>query len=399
VGSAAKRKQAEEEYYLSVIGFQKQYNQLLNDQLRNRDSLNENVFTFDYINELQSGLDALSNAGDRYQEALSQLSEGEAKLGQRNAIGLDSILGGIGSGAGLGAAIGSIVPVIGTAIGAVIGGVIGGIAGIFAGKKKKDIFGDLLSEYPELIREAVDGQKTFNTELAQTLIDQSLVSGKTKLLLEDTIKWTEQLKQAREQIKSVISDLAGDLGSNLRDVLVASFENGSDAAKKMGETVSDVLQNILEQLIFDQIFSKQFKKLEDEMAKSFDIGGDNTWIDDFSRFFNESKNLTEDFNSALAAAQQAGRDFGFEDLFQAEKRPGLAGGVSTITEDTANILAGTINSIRIDVANGIAVAQQSSVYLSMIVQNTSYNKYLESIDNRMKSVESSLSSFEASGLG
>ncbi|WP_028375986.1 phage tail tape measure protein [Leeuwenhoekiella sp. MAR_2009_132] len=398
ISASAKRKKAEEDFYNSVISQQKEYNRLLNEQVRTQASANDNVFTEDYINKIEKGIDALKLANSSYQDSLNALSDGQVKIGQRNAVDINNVLKGAGSGAVLGAAIGSVVPVIGNVVGAVVGGVVGAVAGLFGGKKKKDQYTSLLEEYPELIKTAADGQKSFNVELAQTLVDQKLVNDATKILIEDTIAWQEQIDKAKEQIAEVVEVLAGDLGSSLRDSLVTAFEQGGDAAQAMGDTISDVLEDIVEQLIFDQIFSEQFKKLQKEMEKSFDVGGDNSFADDFARFFEVSKGLTDQFNQALRDAQNEAESFGFDILNgDGSKAQGLSGAITAITEDTANILAGYLNAMRLDVRQGLVVNQQAVTYLAQIEVNTRYNRYLETIDGRFASIESAILQFQAGG--
>lgn len=125
--------------------------------------------------------------------------------------------------------------------------------------RKENEFTDLLTEWPELVSVAEDGVRSINTELAQTLIEQNLVNDSTKILLEDTIAWQEQIQEAREQIAGVVESLAGGLGNNLRDSLVDAFQAGEDAAVAMGDTISDTLQDVLAQLLFDQIFQHNSK--------------------------------------------------------------------------------------------------------------------------------------------
>ncbi len=122
ISAAARRKSVEMDYYNSVIAQQKEYNRLLNEQIRTREGSNENVFTNDYINQIESGIEALKDANDSYQESLAALSDGQAVAGQRNAVDWNSVLTGAATGAALGTAI---VPVIGT----IIGGIGGAIAG------------------------------------------------------------------------------------------------------------------------------------------------------------------------------------------------------------------------------------------------------------------------------
>jgi uncharacterized membrane protein len=374
ISASNQRRQAEEAYYDSVIAHQLQYNQLLNDQIGLQSELNENVFVKNYEGRLVDGLAQLKDAQKSYAEALQKLMDGQAKLGQRNAINWGNVASGLGSGAAAGAAIGSIVPVIGTAIGAVVGALVGGVVALFGGKKKKDVFGNLLKEYPELIQESASGWEELNVQLAQTLVDQDLVDKKTKLLLQDAIAWTNQINEARQQMEGVISELAGDLGNTLRDSLVNAFKEGTDAAEAFANSVNKVLEDMLSQIIFANVFNNAFDTLQDEMMKSYDLGGDGIWIDDFGRFFEQAGTLTEDFYNALEQARKAAGDFNL-DIFKKSQEVGnqansLSGAIKGITEQQADLLAGQFGAFRLNAAEQLKVATQSLTILNDIRDNT-----------------------------
>lgn len=341
--AAAKRKAAEEEYYLSVIGFQNQYNLSLQEQIRLRSILDENVFIKDYEGRITDALASLGSANDEYQKALDNLTnKGKAKIGQRNAVDWGNVGSAASSGAAMGAAIGSVVPVIGTAIGAIVGGIAGAIGGLF-GTKKKDKYGSILKEYPELIEKSENGMLRINKALAESLVANNLVNKETKQILENILAWEKALEEARAQIKEVISELTGNLSADLKTLLVDAFVSGENAALKMGDTVEKVLENILSSLIFNSIFSDAFDSLEKQMTASFDIGGDANWVDDFANFFNSASGLTDDFNAAMAAAQAEAANFGF-DVFNKDKistRQGLTGAIRReLTEETGSELTG-----------------------------------------------------------
>lgn len=347
IGSAARqRREAEEAYYRSVISFQNEYNISLNEQLRLQSELGESVFLKDFEGRIKSGLTALADANKNYQEAMDKLAAGRAKSGQKNAVDWKNVGAGASSGASIGAAIGTFaipIPVLGTAIGAAAGAIVGGLTGLFAGKKKKDTFMPLLEAYPALIQKSEDGVERINRELAETLIKNGMLDDQTKLLLENVLEWEDAIKEARDQIKGVISELAGSLSSDMRTALVDSFRAGEDAAIAMGKTVEKVLEDILSQLIFNKIFSEAFKDLEDQMAESMDTGGDGNWVDDFQRFFEASKGLSEQWDQAMKDAQAQAAAAGFN-IFNpdssATKKQGLTGGIERITESTGNELAG-----------------------------------------------------------
>lgn len=335
-GAAKQRRQAEEDYYRSVIGFQNDYNLSLNEQIRLQSILSESVFLKDFEGRMKDGVSAALDASKQYQEALNALNSAQVKSGLKNQVDW----GNVGKGAGAGAAIGTaIVPVIGTAIGAVVGA----LAGFFGGKKKADTFLPLLQEYPDLLKQSEDGITRINRELAENLIQNNLVDEKTKGILENILEWDDALAEARKQIKDVVSELAGSLGSDMRNALVDAFRDGEDAAKAMGDTVEKVLENILSQLIFNRVFSKAFKDLEEEMVDSQDVGGDGNWVDDFERFFEASKGLSEQWDQAMKDAQAQAAASGF-DIFKPEgagsKPEGLTGGIMRLTEETGSEIAG-----------------------------------------------------------
>ena len=325
--AAEERKAAEEAYYLSVIGFQNDYNLALQEQIRLNSILKENVFIKDYEGRVKDALESIHVANNEYQKAIDKLIEsGQVKIGQRNTVDFGNVGTGLSSGAAVGAVIGSVVPVIGNVVGAVVGGLIGAIGGLFGGKKKKDRFGAILNEYPELIEQTENGLLRVNKALAESLIANELVKGETKAILENILEWEQALEDARAQIREVITELTGSLGTDVRNLLVETFEAGENAAIRMGDTVEKVLENILTNLVFNSVFGGVFEDLENEMAKSFDIGGDGSWVDDFGRFFIQANELTEDFNQAMRDAQAEAANFGFDVFNQdiAEPKPRLS---------------------------------------------------------------------------
>ena len=339
--AAAQRKKAEEDYYRAVIGFQQDYNLSLHEQIRLQSILNESAFLTDYEGRIKDGLAAIKDANSEYQDALRDLVGGSVKSGQRNAVDLGNVGSAAAGGAALGAAVGSIIPVLGTAIGGLIGGVAGAISGLFGGKKKVDNYVPLLQEYPELIKDMGNGMLEVNEELARSLMQNDLLNDSTKQLVQNVLDWDKALEEAREQVKGVIDDLAGSLGNDLRNDLVEAFQAGENAAKKMGDTVEDVLQNIVSQLAFNQIFADNFQALEDEMAKSMDIGGDQSWTDDLGRFFRGFSSEVGDFNKVLEDARKEAEKYGFDILGNTgSNQQGLTRQVQSLTEDTGNELAG-----------------------------------------------------------
>jgi hypothetical protein len=372
--SARQRKEAETAYYNSVIGQQSQYNILLNDAIGMQSEMNGSVFITDYAGKMTDGIRMMADAQAGYQKSLQALEEGRAKIGQRDKVDWGKVGSGAASGAVLGAAIGSAIPVIGNIVGGVVGGLVGGIAGLFGGKKKKDQYGGLLEVFPELIDQAGN----FNKVLADTLIANNLVDDTTKMLLQDTIAWTEQLEKAKEQIESVITELAGGLGDGIRSELVGAFEDGTSAAEAWGAGVSRILKDLISQTLFSQLFAADFKKLQAEMEASYGLQGDQNFVDDIVRFYETAGSKAQTYLDALAAAQAEGEKYGL-DLFNktaGKKTDPLSGSIQGMSQETASVLAGQFNAIRITNADISASMRQMLIYQANISRNSDLLRYM-----------------------
>ena len=383
ISSAQKRKQAEAEFYNSAIGAQQEYNLLLNQQIGLQSKMNSNVFVRDYAGELKDSFTQLDDAQKNYQKALDKLDEGKVKTGQKNAIDF----GNVGSAAVAGAAIGSIIPGIGNVIGAVGGAIFGGLAGLFGGKKKEDVFGSLLQEYPKLIKNAGTQWEELDTQIAQSLVDNNQLDDSTKQLVQNAIDWQKQVEVARDAIKGIISDLASQLGSKLRDVLVNAFKDGEDAAQAFKSTVEDVLEDIVTNMLFSKAFKGVFDKFQEDMTKSLDVdhGGDGDLTDDFGRLVSGSKEAQDTFQKWLKLFKEQAASRGLDVL---KPTDGAASGQSTAltnavkgtSQETSSLIAGQMNAIRVNQAAALQIQQNIQASINTIAANSAFLKYLENID-------------------
>ncbi|HWV30635.1 MAG TPA: tape measure protein, partial [Dyadobacter sp.] len=368
--SAQQRKEAERQYYQSVIAQQTEYNLLLNEQIGLQADATKSVFYTDFDKVISSGIAKMQDAQENFEKSLSDLANGKAKNGQKNGIDWKAVGAGAAAGAGVGAVAGAGVF---SWAGAAIGAAAGAIAGLIGGLKKKDKFTPLLQAWPGLIDESKEGVDKFNVALAQTLIQNNLVDDATKQILQTTIDWTEQLKEAQEQIRGVISDLAGALGDTLRDGLVNAFEEGASAAEAFGDSVNKILENLLEQMIFSKVLGPALDQLEKDMNESVGVGGDQDWMDDFGRFFAKGQTLGEQFFKGMEDAQKSGAAYGF-DLWAKEnggKAPSpMQGTISGMTQEQAGVLEGQFNAMRISIAESNAIFRNQLIELSGIRMNT-----------------------------
>lgn len=185
-----------------------------------------------------------------------------------------------------------------------------------------------------------------------------------KKLSEENQRYLQQMldnwstyEEALDSVKNYLTGIFGDLGNTMMDALVDAFENGTDAAKKFTDSVSDMLEKLATNMIYSltlgDVFEKAQNKTEEIMNK------------DYSREEDKFKDMTElmgwitdnaikaqgDVNKYLEAWKQIAKDKGY-DIFTPdnEKQNGLSSSIQGVTEDTANLLGSYLNAIRHDVS-------------------------------------------------
>lgn len=393
--ASAKRDRVEKEFYKNKIALAHEYALALNETLRTQAEMSESGFVKDYSGRINDGFKALSKSTEKYNEALAKLNEGRAKTSLKTAIDWGNVGKGaaagaataLGTAAALGAAIGTVVGPIGTAIGAAAGVIIGGLVGLFKGKKKKNQYGGLTEVFPEL----VDGAGKLNKELAKTIINTDQVDDNTKQLIQNALDWAEATEKANQQIKEVVVDLAGDLGNGIKNSLVEAFRSGENASKKMFDAAGKSLEQFVENLVFSALFSDAFKTFESDLVESFGESGDRDVVDDYDRLMGVLKGREKLFNESLRAIQGRADAHGFK-LWGKESgkdAPSLTGAVKGVTEETASMVAGQMNAIRINQMEATQMLRQQLFHLSNIDRNTGLidknTKYIKAIYDKISS--------------
>lgn len=199
----------------------------------------------------------------------------------------------------------------------------------------------------------------------------------------------EQYAELGRQIEDMIDEISNDLlqtnakdfANELGDALVEAFGKGEDAAKAMETTVNSVLKNLVLNQLKKNFLETQLQGALDQLEK--DMGywsGDNFIFDGLSdeeiaRFKASVGAATTNFNNAMQLYEDLFKEMGLDDTDES-----LTGAVKGVSEETANILAGQMNAIRINQLDMAAIMRQQLQQLNQIAVNTGYNKYLSRIE-------------------
>ena len=239
-------------------------------------------------------------------------------------------------------------------------------------------------EIENLKKQQKDIQSMFEDETAKKKTDEGKLKeyrDQYKSLSDQQIEIIDNMKN--QLLGSDIKSMADDLGSALID----AFNTGENAAEAWGKKVDDIVKNVVKNLIIQSAIEKPVAAIIDKyVSKWVDANGNLTMSTD--QMLSDSKNL----NSDLKAWQETyGK--GISNLlgqYTGTSDPGstktLSGAISGMSEETASILSGYANAIRINQIESISVMRNQLIALNMIASNTSYNINLVEILSVLKQI-------------
>ena len=197
----------------------------------------------------------------------------------------------------------------------------------------------------------------------------------------------DAINLSKEQINNMMDqfmqELTGTTTGAIADGIAQGFSEGLDPLEIYANTFEDLIRNsmlnALKRSLYDTWLTEWYKKFG-----AFAEGG---LTAEELRILSEGEEGFVGYREAIenAAAywksmQEVWKEiFPGEEMFPGAEPETLAGAIKGITEDTAGVLAGQMMAIRINVAEGLEVAENSFLQLVEIAENTSYNRYLEQI--------------------
>jgi len=215
-----------------------------------------------------------------------------------------------------------------------------------------------------------------------TILDEGgyIVDEGTKSLVNGMREAQEAYTQALEDMKNIISTIAGDLGTALGDSIVDAVANGTDALDDFEKSLNKVFLEMAKAEMNALFFQGMFDQLQTEMEESM-AGGDQDWQDDLLRFYEKLPSAIEGAESFMTDFDQQLKDLGFEGIRDGGSDTNLstAGQISqSITEKTGTILAAHFGAVRL---SNERIYNNSEEMLDLGVQNlVTLNKIKENTD-------------------
>ena len=210
----------------------------------------------------------------------------------------------------------------------------------------------------------------------------------------------KQYEQAGREIEDNISKIldnilqtdAKSIANELGEAFISAFSKGENAAVAFGKKVDDIVANIVRRMLIQKLLEQPIGKIIDRYSKRW-IDGDGNFkgfdkvIEDMGAFGDDLKAIGEGFGKALEGMPEDIKKFftGGEASSTA-----MSGAIKGVSEETASLVAGQMNAIRINQLENAQVLQQQLVQVTNIARNTAiiseyatYNRYLKSIYERL----------------
>ena len=265
--------------------------------------------------------------------------------------------------------------------------VIGSIFGIF---KKTETLVESLAEAFEKFSRSLES--VYGEEKLARLIEARLAIWKTIqdmreadyrnrfVAIHGQEEYTRALTEAYEiwrdidaQVKEMTLGIASP--KTIADNIAEGFRQGKRSIEDFNETFEQMMQDAIVKAFANAIVKPAVADFYDTFAKAAEEGGISE---------QELADLQSMWKALIGGVGEQWKDF--EDLFgdvSGLQRPSLKGAIKGMTEQTAGILAGQFNAIRMNTVQGLQLMEAQVVYLSQISHNTSYNRLLVSIDRKL----------------
>ena len=269
-------------------------------------------------------------------------------------------------------------------------------------RKHKEQIDILSTTYKQLewqINKALGGEVYKNQQAAIRNMQQQqahlygMISDERSKKHTDNSKIREyqaQIDELSRSIQDMLDEIANDIlqtnakdfASSLSESLVSAFEAGEDAAKAFEETVNDVLKNAIVNQLKKKFLEQQLQGALDNLTNSMGFwSGDNFIFDgltdsEIAQFKAKVQAAANNFNQALGIYSDLFKDLTDED----DADTSLTGAVKGVSEETASLVAGQMNAIRINQLEATDLMRQQLLVLNTIAANTAFNKHLAKID-------------------
>ncbi|HOR77522.1 MAG TPA: hypothetical protein PLG04_01770 [Anaerolineaceae bacterium] len=366
----------------------------------------------DLAKSLSASIDMIKGTFDQVVGSLDKLG---IKADEQTQEVLDSISGMLGGASNLamGIATGNPLQIIQGSIDLIINGInlIGGAKGRQLDRTIKEHEANvrrLEKAYQDLER-AVDkalGNARYDSQ--KQLIDnlkrqreeyEAMIraeSGKKKADEGKLDEYRDALKDSQRQIEDIVNGIREEIlgmstesaANELGNALIDAFAAGENAAEAWGKKVDDIVGNVIRKMLIQKLVEEPVGNIINKyMAKWVDKDGNFLGFDAIMNSATAMGNELSGLGAGLSEALNMLPDE-IKKYFTGGDDPAspLTGALKGMSEDTASLMSGYINAIRINQIEGISMMRSQLLTLQQISSNTSHNVNLPEILSVLKTI-------------
>ena len=198
----------------------------------------------------------------------------------------------------------------------------------------------------------------------------------TRTYLQAIIDCQAQAETLGEKLNEALTGVSMD---SLNDDFLSMLQEWDLSAKEVAANMAEYMRKALIQQMFKAQYKAELEKWYKMWADALNPEGEGgaSITDNEQRALDTLRNSI--VNGATAAAQRINEQFNayHEDE---EKDDTLTGGVQSVSEETASIVAGQMNAMRINQVEATGVLRQQLIALNQITQYVRYCTHLERIE-------------------
>lgn len=246
--------------------------------------------------------------------------------------------------------------------------------------------------------------------------DLTVISGKDryKILVDDLMELVGNIQDAREIIAEYENEyremLTGTTSKAIADSIADGFMSGIDTAKLFADTFEDLMRNAAIQAFKQRIITDSLESWYAQFSSATEGGLTAKEIELLERSLKlRFGNIAKAYEDIDDIFRQVGLSL-TDATKEAERRTGISGAISSITEETAGLLEGQFNAVRmntesmkLNMASMVDHVESLLVLSARIADNTKVtadnSKYLQSIDKRLATPAASLPGLPGRAIG
>lgn len=221
------------------------------------------------------------------------------------------------------------------------------------------------------------------------------LSEETRTYLQQIIDCQTETGELQDKINEAFT---GVDFSSVNDDFLDMLSDWDVSTKELANNMSEYIRKSLIRQMFLAQYKDQLKKWYDMWAKAIDPEGEGG--SSITQKEQDALNTLRDsiINGATEAAKQINDQF--ENPNDDEDTETLSGSVKGVSEETASLVAGQMNAIRINQMEATEMLRQQLAMLSTIAINTGYNHHLAKLDRIVSLLESNFgdASLRSQGL-